>query len=214
MGDLFHPVSSNDQMIKSQIMGRGIRDSRVIHAFQQIDRKFFVPREKWSQAYNDHPIAIGDDQTISQPYMVAVMTELLQAGKNDKILEIGTGSGYQTAILSLLAREVYSVEIISRLSRQTGDTLEEMGIKNVHLKVGDGCLGWPEEAPFDGIMVTAAPEDIPDTLLEQLSDGGRMVIPVGRRFQVQTLYRAINREGEIILQDHGAVAFVPMVKKG
>ncbi len=200
-------------MIKSQIEGRGIKDPLVLDAFQQIDRKIFVPPESHSMAYNDHPLGIGEGQTISQPYMVAEMTELLGLSGGEKVLEIGTGSGYQTAILSMIAGEVYTVEIIPSLSEIAQERIRELGIDNIHFRIGSGFDGWEEFAPYEGIIVTAAPEEIPKKLLSQLSDGGRMVIPIGKRHYTQNLY-LIKRYGENFDMIYkGAVAFVPMVKE-
>lgn len=200
-------------MIKSQIEGRGISDPLVLDAFRQIDRKFFVPPEAHSMAYSDHPLGIGEGQTISQPFMVAEMTELLGLRGGERVLEIGTGSGYQTAILSVIAGEVYTVEIIPSLSVTAQQLINEMGINNVHFRVGSGFDGWEEFAPYKGIIVTAAPEEIPKKLLSQLSDGGRMVIPIGKRHHTQNLY-LIKRNGENFDMIYkGAVAFVPMVRE-
>jgi len=199
-------------MIRQQIEARGIHDPRVLGAFAAIDRKLFVPLNKQDGAYEDHPLPIGDGQTISQPYMVAEMTELLNLSSDDRVLEIGTGSGYQTAILSKLAKEVYTIEVIPRLSELAREKLEEIGVENVYYRVGNGFHGWPEFAPYNAIIVTAAPGDIPEKLVEQLADGGRMIVPVGKPFHVQTLY-LIRKEGEDIdIRHRGAVAFVPMVR--
>ncbi|MCD4785340.1 MAG: protein-L-isoaspartate(D-aspartate) O-methyltransferase [Candidatus Eremiobacteraeota bacterium] len=200
-------------MVKNQIINRGIRDPRVIQAFLEVDRKGFVPENKIHQAYDDHPLPIGNGQTISQPYMVAEMTEILGLDKNDTVLEIGTGSGYQTAILAKLAREVFTIEIIPTLAVKTQKKLEKLGFLNIHYKIGSGFEGWHEYALYNGIIVTAAPTDIPEALVAQLADGGRMVIPVGERSHHQTLY-LVKKDGEDIhILNKGAVAFVPMVKE-
>ena len=200
-------------MIRNQIEGRGIKDPLVLDAFRQIDRKYFVPPEAHSSAYSDHPLGIGEGQTISQPYMVAEMTELLELTGEERVLEIGTGSGYQTAILSKIAGEVYTVEIIPSLSETAQQLIGEMGITNVKFRIASGFDGWEEFAPYEGIIVTAAPEEIPQRLLSQLSDGGRMVIPIGKRHQTQNLY-LIKRNGEKFDMIYkGAVAFVPMVRE-
>jgi len=201
------------EMVKTQLINRGIRDPRVIQAFFDVDRKFFVPQNKIHQAYEDHPLPIGGGQTISQPYMVAEMTELLGLTEDDTVLEIGTGSGYQTAILARIAKDVYTIEIIPHLAEKAREKLDELGFSNIHYKTGSGFEGWQEYAPYNGIIVTAAPTDIPEKLVEQLADGGRMVIPVGGRYYHQMLY-LIERDGEKINTSRkGAVAFVPMVKK-
>ena len=200
-------------MVRQQIEGRGIKNPLVLEAFRAVDRKIFVPPKYHSQAYNDHPLSIGKGQTISQPYMVAEMTELLELKGNERVLEIGTGSGYQTAILAMIAEEVFTIEIIPSLSELAQRRLEEMGIENVNFKTGSGFEGWEEEAPFDSIIVTAAPEEIPVNLMRQLADGGRMVIPVGKRFHTQSLY-LIERDGDEFKKFYrGAVAFVPMVRE-
>lgn len=171
-------------MVEEQIVGRGVEDAAVLDALRQVPRHLFIPENVRDQAYEDHPLPIGEGQTISQPYIVALMTQLADLGPDDKVLEIGTGSGYQAAVLSRLAREVYSIEILEPLGRRAAGTLQRLGYDNVHVRVGDGYGGWPEEAPFDAILVTAAaPDQAPPPLEEQLKVGGRMVIPVGQYFQ-------------------------------
>jgi len=199
-------------MIKTQLETRGIDDPRVLAAFRQIDRKIFVPPEAWAHAYNDHPLGIGDGQTISQPFMVAEMTQLLELEGNERVLEIGTGSGYQTAILALLADDVYTVEVIPGLSEQAQERINELELNNVHFKIANGFDGWKEFAPYNGIIVTAAPEEIPRQLLLQMADNGRMVIPVGKRYHTQSLYLVIRNGDDYKMIYKGAVAFVPMVK--
>ena len=167
------------RMVERHLRSRDIRDERVLEAFLSVPRERFVPEEAQARAYKDYPIPIGHDQTISQPYMVAVMTECLAPSPTDRILEIGTGSGYQTAVLCELAKEVYTVERVAELSRRAERTLRELGYENLHTRVGDGTLGWPDEAPFDGIMVTAAAREIPQSLKSQLAQGGKLVMPVG-----------------------------------
>lgn len=212
MGGIFGRITSNADMVEHQIAGRGINDERVLNAFLDTDRIHFVPEEKHASAYTDSPLPIGFDQTISQPYMVAEMTALLELMPTDRVLEIGTGSGYQTAILSRLAHEVYTIEIIPELSLKAQKLLEGLGIGNVMFKIGSGYEGWAQYAPFDAIVVTAAPEQIPDELVGQLDEGGRMVLPVGLRFQIQTLYRIVKIKGKTHIKNFGSVAFVPMVK--
>lgn len=171
-------------MVEEQIAGRGVENAAVLDALRQVPRHLFIPESVRDQAYEDFPLPIGEGQTISQPYIVALMTQLADLGPEDKVLEIGTGSGYQAAVLSRLAREVYSIEILEPLGRRAAGTLQRLGYDNVHVRVGDGYGGWPEEAPFDAILVTAAaPDQPPPPLEEQLKVGGRMVIPVGKYFQ-------------------------------
>jgi protein-L-isoaspartate(D-aspartate) O-methyltransferase len=181
-------------MVESQLRGRDIRDERVLATMAKVPRHLFVPEGYREEAYQDTPLPIGFGQTISQPYMVALMTELLELRGEEKVLEIGTGSGYQTAVLAELAGEVYSVEVIPELSERARRILESLGYRNFHLRVGDGYEGWPEHAPYDGILVTAAPVEIPPPLLEQLADGGRMAIPVGETYP-QQLY-LVRKQGE------------------
>jgi protein-L-isoaspartate(D-aspartate) O-methyltransferase len=166
-------------MVESQIVARGVRDSSVLDAMRTVPRHRFVPAGHAYQAYADQPLPTGEGQTISQPYIVALMTELLGCGPKDTVLEIGTGSGYQAAVLAELVAHVYSIEIVEILARRADSTLKELGYGNISVKAGDGYRGWPEHAPFDAIIVTAAPDHIPEPLVEQLKVGGRLVIPVG-----------------------------------
>jgi protein-L-isoaspartate(D-aspartate) O-methyltransferase len=197
-----------ENMVKTQIEARGIKDERVLEAMLKIERHKFVPEGLERLAYEDGPLPIGEGQTISQPYIVALMTELLKLKGDEKVLEIGTGSGYQAAILAELAKEVYTMEILSGLASKAEKLLHEMGYKNIRFKVGDGYLGWPEFATFDAIIVTCAPEEIPHPLIEQLAEGGRMVIPVGEGYQELKLL--MKNQGKI--QEHNTipVRFVPM----
>jgi protein-L-isoaspartate(D-aspartate) O-methyltransferase len=181
-----------NDMVERQIAARGIRDPRVLEAMRTVPRHLFVPLAEEASAYDDRPLPIGSGQTISQPYVVAFMAEQLRLTGKEKVLEIGTGSGYSTAILAALATKVFSIEIRPELSRQAKEHLEKLGVKNVELKAADGYRGWPEEAPFDAILVTAAPERIPPPLLEQLAPEGRMVIPVGAFYQE---LKVIKRQG-------------------
>jgi len=195
-----------------RLIEMGIRDERVLRAMAAIRRSLFVPESLRAEAEADRPLAIGFGQTISQPYIVAFMSEWLRLSGTEHVLEIGTGSGYQTAILSELAREVDSIEIIPELSDQAAEVLfGTLQLANVRLEIGDGTLGWPDRAPYDRIVVTAAPETIPDVLLQQLSPGGRMVIPVGDPAAVQTL-KVIDLGGDLVpvIQDVLPVRFVPM----
>lgn len=171
------------RMVEEQIRTRGVTSPKVLAAMKTVPRHLFVPEGERANAYADRPLPIGADQTISQPYIVALMTSLLDVQPGDRILEVGTGSGYQAAVLSRLARQVYSVEILEHLGNRARRTLSALGYNNVHVRVGDGYQGWPEEAPFDGIIVTAAPPRIPAPLLRQLKVGGKLVIPVGQGYQ-------------------------------
>jgi protein-L-isoaspartate(D-aspartate) O-methyltransferase len=173
------------QMVERQIRQRGVSNARVLDVMRSVPRERFVPEEAASRAYDDTPLAIGSGQTISQPYIVAYMTEVLDVRPTDRVLEIGTGSGYQAAVLGLLAREVYTVEIVPALARSAAAVLQELGYQNVHVREGDGYAGWSEHAPFDRIMVTAAPDEIPRPLIDQLAPGGRLVIPVGSQRETQ-----------------------------
>ncbi len=188
-----------------------ITDPRVLDAIRRVPRAEFVPPEVREHALSDLPLPIGYGQTISQPYVVALMTQLLRLTPEDRVLEIGTGSGYQTAILAELAREVYSVEAIKALAESARERLQRLGYTNVHIRHGDGAQGWPEHAPYDAIIVTAAPEQIPAALVAQLAEGGRMVIPVGPEFTEQMLYLVEKRGGRILSQPIAPVRFVPLV---
>lgn len=197
------------RMVEQDLRARGIRDSRVLEAFLKVPRERFVPARERVHAYADRPLPIGFGQTISQPYMVAVMLEALELSGREKVLEIGTGSGYQTALLAELAREVYTVDIIPELVDQARWVLKDMGYRNIRFRVGDGGEGWPEHAPFDRIIVSAAMPEIPSPLLEQLADGGILVGPVGDLME-QDLVR-LRRRGETFnRQPLGRCAFVPL----
>ena len=197
------------RMVETQIAARGVRDPRVLAAMRKVPRHLFIGPAERARAYEDQPVPIGDNQTISQPYIVALMTELLELPPKARVLEIGTGSGYQSAVLGELATEVYSIEILPELARAAAEKLKDLGYANVVVREGDGYRGWPEHAPFDGIIVTAAPERIPQPLLEQLSPGGRMVIPVGGFFQELKVF-AKDRDGRVTEKDIIPVRFVPM----
>lgn len=179
-------VRQRKQMVKGQIAYRGIKDKRVLEAMETVPRHLFVPKEYRAYSYNDQPLPIGFGQTISQPYIVAFMTELLALDKEDIVLEVGTGSGYQAAVLSRLVKQVYTIEIVDALAKEAAKQLESIGYSNVEVKAGDGYQGWPEHAPFDAIIVTAAAEHIPQPLIEQLKPGGRMIIPVGGIYAIQS----------------------------
>ncbi len=199
-------------MVESQIAARGVKDSRVLEAVLRVPRHLFVPADIRDRAYDDSPLPIGEGQTISQPYMVAWMTELLEVTGDSRILEIGTGSGYQAAILCELGKEIFSIEKQAGLARVAEERLRSLGYHNIHIKVGDGTLGWPEEAPFDGIMVTAGSPSVPQPLLEQLAEGGRLVVPVGPS-GIQML-NVIKRKGnEFQTSEEGTCVFVPLVGK-
>jgi protein-L-isoaspartate(D-aspartate) O-methyltransferase len=203
-----------EQMVRHQIRARGVKDRRVLEAMAKVPREEFVPTDQRPHAYQDGPLPIGEGQTISQPYIVALMTELIEVKKEDRVLEIGTGSGYQAAVLAELTPHVYTIEIIPTLAQRAEKTLKRLGYHTVKVRTGDGYLGWPEHAPFDGIMVTCAPENIPEPLKEQLAEGGRMVIPVGPQWTSQTLYVLRKRGGKLEQTAVIPVRFVPMVREG
>ena len=201
-------------MIKNQLQSRGIRDDAVLEVMRSVERHNFVPENYRDRAYSDGPLPIGHSQTISQPYIVAFMTEQLQVSSQHKILEIGTGSGYQAAILGELAKHVFTIEIIPELAEDAKNILGHLSYKNITVRAGDGYKGWPEEAPFERIMVTAAPTEIPQTLIDQLAPGGRMILPVGAQFLVQYLW-VIEKDdqGTVTKEKILPVRFVPMVKE-
>jgi len=199
-------------MVQQQLMARGVHEERVLAAMAKVPREEFVPTDERAAAYSDNPLPIGYDQTISQPYIVAFMTEQLHPKPSDRVLEIGTGSGYQAAILAELAAEVYTIEIAEPLAKNAEATLARLGYKNVHLKTGDGYQGWPENAPFDAIIVTCAPDRVPRPLTDQLKDGGRMIIPVGDRF-AQELYLLEKKNGQLKESAVLPVRFVPMARE-
>lgn len=197
------------QMVETQIKARGIRDEKVLSAMLKVPRHEFVPVTWRFLAYADRPLPIGKGQTISQPYIVALMTELLVLKGTEKVLEIGTGSGYQAAILAEIVPEVYTIEIIPELANSAEERLKKLGYKNVFVKTGDGYYGWPQKAPFDGIIVTCGAGHIPPALIEQLAEGGRMVIPVGKGWQKLLLVR--KKDGKIIKEFITDVIFVPLL---
>jgi protein-L-isoaspartate(D-aspartate) O-methyltransferase len=201
------------RMVKDQIEARDVRNPAVLQAMRTVPRHLFIPAAVRDMAYEDHPVPIGYGQTISQPYIVAVMTELLEPAKDLKVLEIGTGSGYQAAVLAGLVKHVYSVEIVPELARSASALLAKLGYRNVTVRYGDGYKGWPEEAPFDRIIVTAAPPEIPQALLDQLKPGGKLVAPVGSTVWGQELIVAEKTaQGKIRRRGVFPVMFVPMVK--
>jgi protein-L-isoaspartate(D-aspartate) O-methyltransferase len=197
------------RMVETQIVARGVRDPRVLAAMRKVPRHLFVDAAQRAEAYEDHPLPIPGNQTISQPYIVALMTELLELKPTSRVLEIGTGSGYQSAVLAELAKEVYTIEIVPELASLAAKRLTELAYGNVRTREGDGYRGWPEEAPFDAVIVTAAPERIPQPLLDQLAPGGVMVIPVGGFFQELKVFRK-SVDGRVTERDILPVRFVPM----
>jgi protein-L-isoaspartate(D-aspartate) O-methyltransferase len=205
--------SEREQMVRQQIRARGVKDPRLLEAMAKVPREEFVPADQRPYAYQDGPLPIGEGQTISQPYIVALMTELLEVKKGARILEIGTGSGYQAAILAELTPHVYTIEIIPTLAQRAEATLRRLGYHTVEVKTGDGYLGWPEHAPFDGVIVTCAPGQVPQPLRDQLAEGGRMVIPVGPQWTSQTLYLLRKKKGKLEQTAVIPVRFVPMVRR-
>jgi protein-L-isoaspartate(D-aspartate) O-methyltransferase len=206
------PSSPVRAMIERQLRGRGILDPAVLRVMSAVPREKFVPKELSNSAYDDRPLPIGYGQTISQPFIVALMTEQLQPKKTHRVLEIGTGSGYQAAVLSDLVAEVYTIEIVRPLAQRAEEVLRELGYKNVYVRAGDGYKGWPEHAPFDAIIVTAAPDHVPAPLVEQLKEGGRMVIPVGESGS-QKLYLLEKQAGQIRQTAVIPVKFVPLTRE-
>jgi protein-L-isoaspartate(D-aspartate) O-methyltransferase len=203
------------KMVESTIVNRGVKDEAVLRAMRTVPRHRFVLPDNLAQAYEDYPLPIGNGQTISQPFIVAWMTELAQLQPGDKVLEIGTGSGYQAAILAELGDiEVYSIEIVPALAQNAATRLQELGYTEINLREGDGYYGWEEAAPFDAIIVTAAPDHLPSTLAAQLAEGGHLIIPIGPPGAYQTLWEFVKEKGELIAYDHGGVAFVPFTGEG
>lgn len=202
-----------EQQLQTPALAPPIQDQRVLEAMRSVPRHRFVPLEVRDEAYMNSPLPIGYGQTISQPYIVAFMTEQLRPAATDRVLEVGTGSGYQAAVLAELVDQVYSIEIVEPLAERARATLETLGYENVHVRSGDGYEGWPDQAPFDKIMVTCAPDDVPTPLVDQLKDGGRMMIPVGERFGPQELYLLEKHEGRLVQQSVLPVRFVPMTRR-
>lgn len=199
------------QMVEEDILARGVRDERVLKAMQGIPRHLFVPGHYIDKAYGDYPLPIGEGQTISQPYVVALMTEALRLSPNDRVLEIGTGSGYQAAVLGEIVKEVYTIEIRKGLVDVAEKRLKELGRRNIKVKHADGYFGWQEYAPFDAIIITASANHIPPSLIKQLKEGGRLILPLGSTLYYQTLTLATKKKGDIELLQMGPVSFVPMV---
>jgi protein-L-isoaspartate(D-aspartate) O-methyltransferase len=204
-------VAARETMLREQIAGRGIRDPRVLEALRKVPRHLFIPAAERGRAYSDGPVPIGQGQTISQPYIVALMTELVRPQSGDRVLEIGTGSGYQAAVLAQLVSHVYTIELEDSLARTAAAVLRELKYDNVTVRTGDGYAGWPEHAPFDIVIVTAAPEQIPQPLIDQLKPGGRLIVPVGPRFSVQQL-QLLEKDasGATTTRNISPVMFVPL----
>ncbi|MDQ3115083.1 MAG: protein-L-isoaspartate(D-aspartate) O-methyltransferase [Verrucomicrobiota bacterium] len=202
-------AADRERMVKFQVAMRGVINERVLAAMRKVPREHFVPEKMRARSYTDRPLPIGYDQTISQPFIVAFMTDKLELKPTDRVLEIGTGSGYQAAILAELAAEVYSIEIIAPLGKSAEETLKRLGYKNVHVKVGDGYKGWAEHAPYDAVIVTCAPNHVPQPLAEQVKDGGRIIIPVGEA-GAQELYLLEKKDGKLRQRAVLPVRFVPM----
>ena len=205
-------IEKRQNMVVSQLKSRDIVDSKVLQAMITVPRHTFVDEHIRESAYNDYPLSIGEGQTISQPYIVALMTQLLALKGGEKVLEIGTGSGYQAAVLAEIVGEVYTVEIYESLSKKSEKLIKDLGYKNIHFKISDGYYGWEEYAPYDAIIVTCAPDHVPPPLLQQIrDDGGRIVIPVGGIWMVQTLMKIEKMEGQIKSKGIIGVRFVPMI---
>lgn len=205
------PDTARATMVREQIAGRGIRDPRVIEAMREVPRQLFIPPAERARAYDDGPVAIGLGQTISQPYIVALMTEVVQPRPDDRVLEIGTGSGYQAAVLARVVAHVFTVELEDALAQSASAVLRELKYENITARTGDGYDGWPEHAPYDIVVVTAAPEQLPQPLIDQLKPGGRLVVPIGPRFSVQQL-QLIEKDaaGAIRTTNVSPVMFVPL----
>lgn len=198
------------QMVEHDLRGRGIRDARVLAAMGKVPRHLFVPERERDRAYGDYPLPIGEGQTISQPYVVALMTEAVRLRPTDRVLEIGTGSGYQAAVLAELVKEVYSIEIRKNLADTAAGRLKALGYRNVAVRFADGYFGWEEHAPYDVIVITAAPNHVPPPLVRQLKEGGRLILPLGSTTFSQTLTLVTKKGGELDVEELGGVAFVPM----
>ena len=198
-------------MVEHDMKGRGIKDKKVLEVMEKIPRHLFVDGSLKDKAYEDYPLPIGEGQTISQPYVVALMTESLGLKSKDRVLEIGTGSGYQAAVLAEIVKEVYTLEIRKGLADKAGMRLRELGYKNVKVKYGDGYFGWEEYAPFDAIIITASANHIPPPLIKQLRENGRLIIPLGSTVYYQSLTLATKKKGELVLDQLTPVAFVPMI---
>jgi protein-L-isoaspartate(D-aspartate) O-methyltransferase len=210
-------TEKRQSMIKNDIEGRGIKDKKVLESMSKIPRHLFVDERIRDRAYSDYPLPIGEGQTISQPYVVSLMTEALHLKPTDRVLEIGTGSGYQAAVLSEIVKEVYTIEIRKSLADTAARRLTDLGYKNIKVNYGDGYFGWEKYAPFDAIIITAAANHIPPPLIKQLKEGGRLIIPLGSTVYYQTLTLVTKKKGDLQVEQMGSVAFVPMIgeaKKG
>jgi len=207
-GDRF--VTLRHRMVEEQIRDRGVRNPAVLEAMESVPREEFLPEEERELAYQDNPLPIGMGQTISQPYIVALMTELVDPQPDDVVLDIGTGSGYQAAVLATIVKKVYSIEIIPELAKSAQERLRRLGYENVEVRTGDGWLGWPEKAPFDGIVLAAAPEEVPQPLVEQLAPGARLALPVGRNSQQDLVVLRKQADGSVTREKVIGVRFVPM----
>jgi protein-L-isoaspartate(D-aspartate) O-methyltransferase len=207
-----HFKNQRELMVENQLAQRGIKDKSVLEAMRKVPRHLLVPEKVRKYAYDDMPLPIGEGQTISQPYIVALMTELIKPQKNMKVLEIGTGSGYQAAVLAEIVEEVYTIEIFEGLGLRAERDLKSLGYKNIQVRIGDGYKGWPEAAPFDAIIVTAAPEQIPQPLIDQLAEGGRMIIPVGEEGKIQQLILGEKIKGKFKTRYISSVRFVPFLR--
>ncbi|MBC8489813.1 MAG: protein-L-isoaspartate(D-aspartate) O-methyltransferase [Bacteroidetes bacterium] len=203
-------ATQREDMVRYQIKARGVKDKKVLDAMLKVERHLFVPPEYISQAYEDHPLPVGEGQTISQPYIVALMTEVLDPDSTKRVLEIGTGSGYQAAVLAEICDSVYTIEIFESLGTKAKNLLKVLDYDNVKVKIGDGYKGWEEHSPFDAIIVTCAPTHIPQPLKDQLTEGGKMIIPVGESY-AQELVLLEKKNGRIVQKDIIAVRFVPMI---
>ncbi|MFQ5455011.1 MAG: protein-L-isoaspartate(D-aspartate) O-methyltransferase [Nitrospirota bacterium] len=201
---------ASNKMVEEQLIKRNIKDEKVLTAMRKVPRHLFLEEVLWNRAYDDHALPIGDRQTISQPYMAALMTETLELTENDRVLEIGTGSGYQTAILAEICKKVYSIERIKGLAMKARKILEELNYHNAVIKIFDGTYGWIDESPFDAIIVTAGAPDIPSLLIDQLNEDGRMIIPIGDRYS-QVLKKIIKKEGETTIISMTNCVFVPLI---
>ena len=203
-------TAARERMVAEQIAARGIEDPRVLAAMRSVPRHAFVPAEHRDRAYEDFPVGIGHGQTISQPYVVALMTTLARVGPGDRVLEVGTGSGYQAAVLAACGAEVWTIEIVPELAERARRDLARLGYDRVHVRTGDGYRGWPDQAPFDAVLVTAAPPSVPRPLLDQLAPNGRLVIPVGEAGDVQSLEVHVRTEHGVEVEEIAPVRFVPM----
>ena len=202
------------RMVEQDIEARGVKDALVLKAMRKVQRHLFVEQSLWPKAYNDHPLPIGEGQTISQPYVVALMTEALALRGNERVLEVGTGSGYQAAILAEIVKEVFTIEIRPEIYTKVRERLQKLGYQNIRTKQGDGYLGWPEYAPFDAIIVTASPNHIPPPLLTQMKEGGRLIIPLGRTTFYQNLTLVTKKGGKVEVKELAPVTFVPLIGEG